>query len=150
MENKKRSKINYQLFLRCIVMRASCHHVFDRNLGLWYWFLHTRARFKLFNNSTIKEKLRQLHYITVLSYLFKEGPDQSHKKQIKMKFLIVFALCIVAALAAPPTADVQILKNDFENIGVDGYKFAYVEKLWNQKWKKIVKLKIIEKLKFFQ
>jgi hypothetical protein len=43
-----------------------------------------------------------------------------------MKFLVVFALCIVAALAAP-AEDVQILKNDFENIGVDGYKFAYVE-----------------------
>jgi hypothetical protein len=41
-----------------------------------------------------------------------------------MKFLIVFALCIVAALAAPPAGDVQILKNDFENIGIDGYKFA--------------------------
>lgn len=36
-----------------------------------------------------------------------------------MKFLIVFALVIVAALAAPAD-DVQILKNDFENIGVDG------------------------------
>lgn len=42
-----------------------------------------------------------------------------------MKFLIVFALVIVAALAAPaPADDVQILKNDFENIGIDGYKFA--------------------------
>lgn len=42
-----------------------------------------------------------------------------------MKFAIVFALCFAAALAAP--ADVEILKNDFENIGVDGYKFSYVE-----------------------
>lgn len=42
-----------------------------------------------------------------------------------MKFLIVFAVVIVAALAAP-AEDVQILKSDFENIGIDGYKFAYV------------------------
>lgn len=40
-----------------------------------------------------------------------------------MKFLIVFALCIVAALAAPASDDVQILKSNFENIGIDGYKF---------------------------
>ncbi|CRL02974.1 CLUMA_CG016256, isoform A [Clunio marinus] len=45
------------------------------------------------------------------------------KKKIKMKFLIVFALCFVAALAAP--ADVEILKSNFENIGVDGYKFDF-------------------------
>lgn len=41
-----------------------------------------------------------------------------------MKFLIVLAAVIVASLAAPATNDVQILKNDFENIGIDGYKFA--------------------------
>ena len=41
-----------------------------------------------------------------------------------MKFLIVLAFCIAASLAAPASDDVQILKNDFENIGVDGYKFA--------------------------
>ena len=46
-----------------------------------------------------------------------------------MKFLIVLAFCIAASLAAPAAKpkssdDVQILKNDFENIGVDGYKFA--------------------------
>lgn len=39
-----------------------------------------------------------------------------------MKFLVVFALVIVAAMAAP--ADVQITRNEFENIGIDGYKFA--------------------------
>jgi hypothetical protein len=42
-----------------------------------------------------------------------------------MKFLIVFALFVVAALAAP-AEDVQILKSEFDNIGIDGYKFAYV------------------------
>ena len=44
-----------------------------------------------------------------------------------MKFLIVLAFCVAASLAAPAAPksdDVQILKNDFENIGVDGYKFA--------------------------
>lgn len=74
----------------------------------------------------------------------KKDPTKSQTK-IKMKFLVVFALCIVAALAAP-AEDVQILKNDFENIGVDGYKFAYVDfedsckVKWkiNQKWNKIV------------
>ncbi|CAO1321848.1 unnamed protein product [Diamesa hyperborea] len=40
-----------------------------------------------------------------------------------MKLLIVLAFCIAAALAAP--ADVEILRNDFENIGVDGYKFGF-------------------------
>ena len=39
-----------------------------------------------------------------------------------MKLLIVLAFCIVAALAAP--AEVEILRNDFEAVGVDGYKFA--------------------------
>lgn len=43
-----------------------------------------------------------------------------------MKFLVVFALCVVAALAAP-AEDVQILKSDFENIGIDGYKFGCVD-----------------------
>lgn len=43
-----------------------------------------------------------------------------------MKFLIVFALCVVAALAAPAD-DVTILKSEFDNIGIDGYNFAYVE-----------------------
>lgn len=43
-----------------------------------------------------------------------------------MKFLIVFALCAVAALAAPAD-DVTILKSEFDNIGIDGYNFAYVE-----------------------
>ena len=47
------------------------------------------------------------------------------KLQIKMKFLIVLACVIVAALAAP-AGDVEITKSSFENIGVDGYKFEYV------------------------
>jgi hypothetical protein len=42
-----------------------------------------------------------------------------------MKFLVVFSLVIVAALAAP--ADVEILKSDFENLGLDSYNFAYVQ-----------------------
>jgi len=53
-----------------------------------------------------------------------------------MKSFIVFALLIVAALAAPPkqaarparasddSANAQILKYDFDNIGIDSYKFA--------------------------
>lgn len=65
-----------------------------------------------------------MHYITVLSNLNSEGTAK-FIKLIKMKFLIVFAVVIVAALAAP-AEDVQILKSDFENIGIDGYKFAYV------------------------
>ncbi|CAO1344620.1 unnamed protein product [Diamesa serratosioi] len=44
-----------------------------------------------------------------------------------MKFLIVLAFCIAASLAAPaaPAGDVQILRSEFDNIGVDGYKFAF-------------------------
>lgn len=45
-----------------------------------------------------------------------------------MKFLIVFALCLVAALAAPAD-DVTILKSEFDNIGIDGYNFAYVKSI---------------------
>lgn len=41
-----------------------------------------------------------------------------------MKFLIVFALCFAAALAAPPTGDITLLKNDFSNDGLAGYNFA--------------------------
>lgn len=43
-------------------------------------------------------------------------------KKIKMKFLIVFALCFVAALAAPAD-DVQVLRNEYD-IGVEGYSFG--------------------------
>lgn len=39
-----------------------------------------------------------------------------------MKFLIVFALVIVAAMAAP--ADVSVLKSDFVNDGASGYSYA--------------------------
>lgn len=42
-----------------------------------------------------------------------------------MKFLIVFALCIAAALAAPAN-DAEVLSSSFDNIGIDGYKFEYV------------------------
>ncbi|CRL02972.1 CLUMA_CG016573, isoform A [Clunio marinus] len=54
-----------------------------------------------------------------------------------MKYLIVFALVIVAALAAPPkkaprlsrasddSSNAQILKYENDNIGIDGYNFAY-------------------------
>jgi hypothetical protein len=41
-----------------------------------------------------------------------------------MKFIIVLACVVVAALAAP--ADVEITKSSFENIGIDGYSFEYV------------------------
>jgi hypothetical protein len=46
-----------------------------------------------------------------------------------MKFLVVLACVIAAALAAPAgpsSADVQIKSSNFENIGIDGYKFEYV------------------------
>jgi hypothetical protein len=56
-----------------------------------------------------------------------------------MKFLVVFALCFVAVLAAPPqrqaarparasaddSANAQILKYENDNIGLDSYNFAY-------------------------
>lgn len=41
-----------------------------------------------------------------------------------MKFAIVFAALIAVALAA----DVEVLRYDNENSGVDGYKFAWVPK----------------------
>lgn len=42
-----------------------------------------------------------------------------------MKFLIVFACLIVAALAAPPSSiDVQVLKNVFTN-DVNSYNFGF-------------------------
>jgi hypothetical protein len=39
-----------------------------------------------------------------------------------MKFIILFAFCIAAALAAP--ADVSIVKLEQDDIRPDGYKFA--------------------------
>jgi Insect cuticle protein len=45
-----------------------------------------------------------------------------------MKFLVVFALLIVSALAAPPPAsnsDVQVLRSDFSNDPQSGYNFAF-------------------------
>lgn len=43
-----------------------------------------------------------------------------------MKMFIVFAVVIVAALAAPldDSKDAVILKYENDNIGIDGYKFA--------------------------
>lgn len=43
-----------------------------------------------------------------------------------MKFLIAFALCIAAASAAP-ASDVEVVSSSFDNIGIDGYKFEYVD-----------------------
>lgn len=43
-------------------------------------------------------------------------------KSTNMKFVVVFALCVAVALAAP--ADVEIIKSESEN-RLDGYKFAY-------------------------
>lgn len=40
-----------------------------------------------------------------------------------MKVLIVVSLLVAVALARPAD-DVQITKSDFENIGIDGYKFS--------------------------
>lgn len=47
-----------------------------------------------------------------------------------MKFLVVFALVIVAVVAKPaklPGGEVEILKSEFENLGLDSYNFAYVQ-----------------------
>jgi hypothetical protein len=41
-----------------------------------------------------------------------------------MKFLIVFALFIVAALAAPPAGDIEVLRSDFTNDQA-GYAFNF-------------------------
>lgn len=48
-----------------------------------------------------------------------------------MKVICIFAV-LLAVAAARPADDVQILKSEFENIGVDGYKFAYVESWWKK------------------
>ncbi|XP_045765365.1 flexible cuticle protein 12-like [Maniola jurtina] len=44
-----------------------------------------------------------------------------------MKSFIVFALFVAAAVAAPvsPDGDAQILRYDSDNIGVDGFNYAY-------------------------
>ncbi|XP_045494051.1 flexible cuticle protein 12-like [Colias croceus] len=44
-----------------------------------------------------------------------------------MKSFVVFALCVVAALAAPPTTndgDAQILRYESDNIGVGPYAYT--------------------------
>lgn len=60
-------------------------------------------------------------------YLLNSSTKQPTKptyKILKMKFAIVFSLCIVAALAAPADKPVaEILKNE-NNITEDGYNFA--------------------------
>lgn len=44
-----------------------------------------------------------------------------------MKYIVIFALTVVACLAAPldDSSNAQILKYENDNIGIDGYKFAY-------------------------
>ena len=51
-----------------------------------------------------------------------------NKSQIKMKLLIVFVFCIVAALAAPSTDDVSVLKDKIINedsAGLNLSEFVY-------------------------
>lgn len=43
-----------------------------------------------------------------------------------MKFTICILAVLFAVALARPQNDVEILSSDFENIGIDGYKFAYV------------------------
>ncbi|XP_019872725.2 flexible cuticle protein 12-like [Aethina tumida] len=50
------------------------------------------------------------------------------RKITNMKVIAVFAAVLAVALAAPqrnPDAEAQVLRNDLDNIGVDGYNFAY-------------------------
>jgi hypothetical protein len=61
--------------------------------------------------------------ITLFLHFSRQQSELKTPKPTKMKFLIVFALCFVAALAAP-TGDVTVLKNDFSNDGTAGYNFA--------------------------
>lgn len=44
-----------------------------------------------------------------------------------MRFIVVFAAIVAASLAAPvdDSSNAQILRYENENIGIDGYKFAY-------------------------
>lgn len=44
-----------------------------------------------------------------------------------MKFIVIFALAVAVCVAAPldDSANAQILRYENENIGIDGYKFAY-------------------------
>ncbi|XP_058826310.1 flexible cuticle protein 12-like [Topomyia yanbarensis] len=44
-----------------------------------------------------------------------------------MKYIIVFAVVLGVALAAPPQEerDAQIIKYENDNLGLDGYKFSY-------------------------
>ncbi|XP_049822523.1 flexible cuticle protein 12-like [Aethina tumida] len=44
-----------------------------------------------------------------------------------MKVIAVFAAVLAVALAAPanPDADAQVLRNDLDNIGTDGFNWAY-------------------------
>lgn len=45
-----------------------------------------------------------------------------------MKFLVIFAAVLALAIAAPvDDSKTTILKYENDNIGVDGYNFAYVE-----------------------
>lgn len=44
-----------------------------------------------------------------------------------MKFIVVFAITVAVCIAAPvdDSSNAQILRYENENIGIDGYKFAY-------------------------
>lgn len=53
------------------------------------------------------------------------NPKKNIKKTLKMKFAIVLVAVFAVALAAPNAND-ETLRYDNENIGVDGYKFAWV------------------------
>jgi hypothetical protein len=61
-----------------------------------------------------------------LPFIEYQYPKQKKTNQIKMKFLIVFALVIVAAIAAPvdDAKDAKITRLEQDDVRADGYKFA--------------------------
>lgn len=86
-------------------------------------FMQTRNRLFQEFLVTIKDQGTGNLFITLFCNFFRRQSEFKSTKT-KMKFLIVFALCLVAAMAAPPTGDVTLLKNDFANDGTAGYNFA--------------------------
>lgn len=86
--------------------------------------VNLNSNHKKYSREGIKE-LSQ-HNIVITVFFKSSWQASNHQtKSIKMKFIIVFALCIVAALAAPAApADVSITKEVFETPSDAGYKFA--------------------------
>ncbi|KNC33928.1 Larval cuticle protein 8 [Lucilia cuprina] len=64
------------------------------------------------------------HLPLIINHIVSSSSIAKNKKQIKMKFIIVFAALFAVALAAPRPEDAVVLRSESE-VGPESYQYAY-------------------------